>query len=412
MKMIFIHSIKMLLKNLKVYMALSITIIISFTILLGYLIFIDSECYNNNKKIFSVSPKVVLAQQEDDNSKLKILETMMKNSGISYEQYDYYSFSIPQLKYESVGSTFVCVPSNLKEVYESRTIDFGSDATNLFNTPQRLKMLYGRENYALEKNEAIINNSFFEGLGLTEDDLPYEMDFLLCDDNTDKGRIKLSIVGVCEDGEYSSVLHYDDNNKLSGEVRIYIAQASLNGINTDDFLEKNYYSFINTESPEKVITFENQLGLINCSAYNAQKEALMQERVDKGTKSKIIIMLLLILGVNMFGCLSNVISGRQYEIGIKRAIGASVSDIVMQFFTESMCILIVDVLLSMWCVANLVIGYKFFYWYTKHEAWVFYCSQYSIASFLVSSISITVIISIILAYKATKVEIVSQLKCE
>ena len=123
-------------------------------------------------------------------------------------------------------------------------------------------------------------------------------------------------------------------------------------------------------------------------------------------------MLLLILGVNMFSCLSNVIASRQYEIGIKRAIGDGDFDIVVQFLTESICILVIDIIASMWVVTNIVIGFKFFYWFKNKEVWIFHCSNYSIASFLISSISIIVIFSIVLAYKATKVEIVSQLKCE
>lgn len=406
------HSIIMLYKNIKVYIALSITIIISFTLLLGYLILIDSKCYNNNKKIFSVPSGIVLAQQEDDNNKLKMFEKMMKENDLSFEKYDYYSFCVPQLQYGAICSTFVGIPSRLKDVYESRIMVNSSDSSDIINTPQKIKMLYGKDDFFLEKGEAIINISFFESLGLKSSDLPYETEFLLSDDNVDYGRIKLKVVGVCEDGGYASKLHYDEDSNIAGEVRVYVSQNTLNSLNIDSFLEKDYYSFINTNDPEKVIAFENQLGLIKCSAYEAQKEALRQEKVDKSTKNKIAIMLLLVLGINMFGCLSNVIGRRQYEIGIKRAIGASVWEIIIQFLTESICILVIDELISLWLISNIVIAFKYFYWKIEHEIWIFYCSRYSIISFVVAAVSITVIFSVVLAYKATKVEIVSQLKCE
>ena len=412
MKMLLNHSFQMLYKNIKAYIALSVTIIISLSILLGYLVFVDSNCYNNSKEAFSVSSSYIIAQQESDNAKLKILENMMESNSISYKKYDYYSLGIPQTQYgSSVHATYVCIPSNLKSVYESRVLS-SLDINNVYNAPQKLNMLYGREDFRLNKNEAIINRSFFEALGLSEEDLPYETSFMLGDSYKDEGRIKLSIVGVCEDGEYTQRLHYNDDNELDATFQIYVSQASMNGIEIKDFGEVDYYSFIETDSPEKVTEYEKQLGLIECSAYQAQKEALINEKAEKGTKNKIVIMLLLILGVNMFSCLSNVIASRQYEIGIKRAIGAGVFDIVVQFLTESICILVIDIIASMWVVTNIVIGFKFFYWIKNKEVWIFHCSNYSIASFLISSISIIVIFSIVLAYKATKVEIVSQLKCE
>ena len=48
------HSILMVRRNLKSYLLLSVTILLSFTFLLGYFVYSDSEIYNRYKEYFNI----------------------------------------------------------------------------------------------------------------------------------------------------------------------------------------------------------------------------------------------------------------------------------------------------------------------------------------------------------------------
>ena len=52
---IFHHSLTMVGRTLRSYMLLSVTIVLSFSLLLGYLGFVDSEIYNEYKYIFKIN---------------------------------------------------------------------------------------------------------------------------------------------------------------------------------------------------------------------------------------------------------------------------------------------------------------------------------------------------------------------
>lgn len=61
------HAAKMLWRHKSSYAMLSVTIVLSFSLLLGYLAFMDSELYNRYKLIFSARKDVVMAYTWDKN---------------------------------------------------------------------------------------------------------------------------------------------------------------------------------------------------------------------------------------------------------------------------------------------------------------------------------------------------------
>ena len=108
---------------------------------------------------------------------------------------------------------------------------------------------------------------------------------------------------------------------------------------------------------------------------------------------------------------------RKFEIGVKRAIGASALSIVRQFLYESLIVMVTNIFLSVVLVADVFIVYKFLYEHTPNEwgqylKWIIYISPQSLAMFAVSSVSLTLVFSLIFAYKSTQVEIVQYLKAE
>ena len=61
------HAAKMLWRNKSSYAMLSVTIVLSFSLLLGYLSFMDSDLYNRYKVIFSARKDVVMTYTSDKN---------------------------------------------------------------------------------------------------------------------------------------------------------------------------------------------------------------------------------------------------------------------------------------------------------------------------------------------------------
>ena len=65
---IFHHSLTMVGRTLRSYMLLSVTIVLSFSLLLGYLGFVDSEIYNEYKHIFKINRGNLMVDDGGSNS--------------------------------------------------------------------------------------------------------------------------------------------------------------------------------------------------------------------------------------------------------------------------------------------------------------------------------------------------------
>lgn len=121
---------------------------------------------------------------------------------------------------------------------------------------------------------------------------------------------------------------------------------------------------------------------------------------------------MLILGINLFSSFSNALSGRQFEIGVKQAIGASPWNITLQFLLESLMLMIGNTIISVIIVSDILIIYKFTQRAFCGYNWIVYVSPYSMAMYAVCCFSITVLYSGLFAYKSSKVEIIKHLKKE
>ena len=122
--------------------------------------------------------------------------------------------------------------------------------------------------------------------------------------------------------------------------------------------------------------------------------------------------MLLLLGVNLYSSFSNALNERKYEIGVKRAIGASAWAIVRQFFMEGMAVMLLNILLSVLLVSNLLCLYKLYQHFALGEQWVIAVSLYSAAMFGICSVTLTLVFSMLFAYRSTQVEVVQYLKAE
>lgn len=175
-----------------------------------------------------------------------------------------------------------------------------------------------------------------------------------------------------------------------------------------------------TEEPELVsqMITEMDSALYVDAVYEDQNRALEKIQTEKSTKALVAAILLLLLGINLYSSFDNALNNRKFEIGVKRALGASAFSIVRQFFYEGLLVMIADILLSVAIVTDIAIAYKVIreaipldQWGTKMH-FVLYISPYSIAIFVICALVLTVVFSFVFAYKSTQVQIVDYLKAE
>ena len=174
---------------------------------------------------------------------------------------------------------------------------------------------------------------------------------------------------------------------------------------------------VHSDNPEAVVQLAQTMNLSTESVYEQQEEALAQIRTEKGNKAIIACALLLLLGINLYSSFTNALSERKFEIGVKRAIGASAWSIVLQFLYESIIVMLANILVAVAVVADVFIVYKYIYERTPDEwgmynDFILYISPHSVAMFALCAVTLTIVFSIIFAYKSTRVEIVQYLKAE
>ena len=405
------HAAKMLWRNRSSYAMLSVTIVLSFSLLLGYLAFTDSDLYDRYKVIFSSCRDVVMAYSWDKNPVDHLaLAAKVKKADESAQMYQYFNVHTRLTQYKLVNARLFFIPQGNRPVYE---LLWGSDKKygTMYNISRQVLPIQGKTDFDLAENEAIINESFFHAIS-PDGTLPVQVVVPVQWKDGTTSYFQLDVVGVCEDAPDCD-LRFNENGVPTGQVEIYLSQALMGEHTAADFqATPRRITWISTEKPSEIALHAQQLGLVVHSVADAQDEALINIRAQKATKGVIAIVLLLLLGINLYSSFSNALERRKYEIGVKRAIGASGGSIMSQFLMESMLIMLVNIVASILIVVEVLVGYKLYVRLLEGAQWIASISIHSILMFLVCSVSLTVAFSLLFAYKSTKVEIVQYLKAE
>lgn len=220
------------------------------------------------------------------------------------------------------------------------------------------------------------------------------------------------MVGVCENSGYDTPIYYDEEGKLVGGCSIYTTQSVLENHCLEDMPSSTEYVWFCCKNTEEVVACIEQLNLIPTAVYSIQDQARSYISTQNTNKLYTVVILVLILGVNLYSSFQNALSERKFEIGVRQALGASPGNIIRQFMLESFLVMAANVLLSVVLVADALILYKFIQWTVYGETWIAEISAYSVAMFGVCSVSLTALFSGVFAYKASRVEIVKHLKAE
>jgi len=414
------HACLMVARTTKSYALLSVTVVLSFSLLLGYLCYTDSSLLNRYKDLFSYRRGDILIY--DDMYQETKFQTLLQqlSKEVDTQYHICYEGAVGRSEgiYQIEGMDDLSETVTLHNWYLLYRPD-QSWTTPLWDLPTgEIVWTDGRSNeyFSMEADEAIINEGLYYALGFdqTKDPL-YTFQF-------ENGlKLSLKIVGYALDNFAPFTVDLENgtegesyrnqlilSTKLISDMHILQTEGSVSG----------RYIIIHTDDPEHIWNLCSNLGYdTGISAFLQQNKALEQIRIEKSNKAIITCALLLLLGVNLYSCFTNALNDRKFEIGVKRAIGASSGSIVRQFLYESIIVMMVDIFISVVLVTDIFILYKSIYeaipdqWGNLNQ-WILYISPESIAMFVVCSVSLTIVFSIIFAYKSTQVEIVQYLKAE
>lgn len=420
---IFRHAFQMVWRMLRSYAMLSVTIVLSFSFLLGYMAFMDAQLYNKYKEWFALRRgDVFIEVRETEGDRMQLLREKLEGMENTVS-YVYYHGLLGQLRtsYTLEGQDADSIARATLGNWQLYLVpDYAWEAENLFDIKaDGVFWLDGREDFTLAEDECLINQQLFYALELDQDENPvYTFPFTSIID----WKPTFRIAGYIKSDE---PLRVDDRGYLDydGSMAncLVISAKHWNSelFNPSSEAIKYIHMVIHSQQPEAVAQLAYQLGMrdnIN-TIYDMQNTALEHIRTQKQTKALITCALLLLLGINLYSSFSNALNERKFEIGVKRAIGASSWSIVRQFLYESLIVMLANILLSVALVVDGLIVYKYIYEHTPNELgtcydWVLYVSPYTIFMFGICAVSLTVVFSLIFAYKSTQVEIVQYLKAE
>ena len=409
------HASLMVGRTFKSYALLSVTVVLSLSLLLGYLCYTDSSLYNQYKTLFSYRRgDLLLSDFTLNNQKLQTL--LEKISAVENTQH--------YLLYETAAGATETVythDSDSIRLHNWQLYFYPDHAwtTPLFFWPAGdIVWTDGRttQDIQLDTHEAVINEGLYFALGFDQVRNPvYTFRF---DCGLD---LTLQIVGYAKD-PIPFTLNFEEGTEALEYSNCLILSTKLLDAEEDIWTIQETapirYIVIHTDDPEQVWNLAQNVGYEEGGAvFSQQNKALEAIRLEKRNKAIITGALLLLLGINLYSCFTNALNDRKFEIGVKRAIGASAFSIVRQFLYESLIVMVANILLSVVLVADVFLVYKFVYERIPNEwghylKWVIYISPQSITMFTVCAVGLTIVFSLIFAYQSTQVEIVQYLKSE
>lgn len=425
-----LHAVTMLRRNRRSYLLLSVTIVLSFALLLGYLFYMDTASYNKYKYIFAMNEELVGVSHHTTTA----ASTQLEEQLISKAE-EIGSCSVERIFYTTVeldsadsymtedGQQVYIPPISVIAVPPEMGTQFFSSAGE--GSGWDILWLDGEEHelITIGQGEAAMEEDFFYALGLDKLDEP-EWTFSGENDNGGTFSLTVRIVallrrndGTADFSDYLDAYLTTGDSNQSGWPTMLLSQLDCSpGNYARGYWHDSLYLY--TDHPEEVSQLAEQyFGDSAFSAVEAQNEARQALQTQMQTKALLTVAILLMLGINLYSSFNNALNDRKFEIGVKRAIGASAWSIIRQFLYESVLVMLGSTLIAVGLVTDGAVVCKYFYElypneYGYYNECVLYLSPYSIGMFAACALTLIAVFSLIFAWKSTRVEIVAYLKAE
>lgn len=393
----FKHFFEMIKIHGKGYSLLSISVILSLTVLLTTLLMLDSISFNENKEIFR-TPKTALQITKNDMtvSDFGLLqEKIYKEKNYTY--FSGYNLGLPSFstKKNEVNANYYFVNKNY--------FDFYTFSGTYFDKPI---CVYG--NCEIEKEgEIVIDELFFRLLGF-EDFSPTILTLPIRHEKEVVFKDFL-VTGVVRVGDEKNRLHKFEGKKDVVFPNVYFDYKLI--AKSDESANYNGYLLFSDNSRE-IAKFAKNFGMSVITSLELHELANEYLYNFVIVKEVLIIILFVVLGLNIYGSFMNALRERYLEIGVKRAIGVSKQNIMVQFFCEIFFVLVINFVVSTLLALIIVTFYKFFVLICYVEEFVIYMNFYSLLNYFIFSFFISILCCFVFSYKASQIPIIDILKNE
>lgn len=358
-KKIFKHSIKMLKINKKLYINLSIALVLSFTFSLGVLLYFDEKDYNESKEVLS-KPEELIAISNPNKEKIGPIKRFIDGDKLTVS-YDYY---MQGTRKNEIDFEVYMIPSNIKSMY--------LDDTSYININGENDII------DLDDDEVYVYKEFMEICGRQKYiDVPIRLN------NGEEITKKYRVKGYFEI-EGNEFEHNTNEIVYDVEIGKYCGRTSLIIVDKEkmDLYKENSATIIYTKNHEKIISLLNMHNI----EYNAPilwKNTINEEMYKtKILECIVLVFTYIILGMNIQSIAVNTLEKRKYEIAVQRTVGANKKDIIFQFIIESGLVTIVATIMAIWIDFVLNCVYKLWNYYLYNKEITIYISSGSAAIFL------------------------------
>jgi len=430
---ILFHAGAMAFKEIRSYALLSVTIVLSFSLLLGYLLWTDSSIYNTYKELFSQDRNVVAVSDDKlkSNAFTQALIEEAANYSQAYLRFDSANFG----SIRDAGKSLVAEDSRRLDNIYVHAISVPREAWNIYGSAWAkldVAWLDGKthETFHLNPGEILLDDRLYSLFHIAQKNNQFSVQ--LSNYHDSNGDLvpepfvgNFRVIGIIKSGEPLRFSEKEDTTDTL--VQLLYDSVPMIALSSGDF-SKTLYPKFEWNCPTLVFysnTPENMEALIRSTGITAnigavyadQNIALERIRTEVDMKAIITAALLLILGINLYSSFCNALNDRRFEIGVKRALGASKWSIIRQFLYESLLVMLLNILISVWFVCLVVLVYKVIYEHIPDKFGNFYTftlsiSAHSLGMFAACSLTLTVVFSLVFAYRATQVQIVDYLKAE
>lgn len=393
------HALLMVKKTIRNYLLLSVTALISFSVMFVYLMYTDSNIYNKYREVMGADSDIIVAANAYSNETIKELN-MLTEQLEKYEDTNYYY--INQTHARNVFGGQECevqvLPNYTWAMFEIVTM--GED--KVYDVPSRV-MVNGKKEISLKDNEAIVSKKVYDYLEREYGDDKHVKLVFTCKDGSEILK-EYSVVGMYEKKED----RYSDPEECTEGDMIYISD----GFVTKNCNIINISLVIKSDSANEIHMLIQNMGLASVNCYKDRNEAIAEKKMVVANKYIIAIVLFVLLGINLYSSFLNALNDRKFEIGIKRAIGASKFDIMLQYLIEGIFVMLINIMLSVMIAIAVMVAYKYIRYIVDGYVFVVTMTKQSVILYFLFSFFLSLLFSLIFAYKSTCVEIIKYLKEE
>ncbi len=407
----------MLYRNLSTYGLLSITIILSFALMLSVFIISDSVRYNKHKEVLSRSPFLTTLEEDAYDVNPAKIRGFYKPLILQLKHYadtHYYQYMkvnylrLPNIHGEEWAddsaspTTAICVPTYIWAHY----VGSSGGYQLLFNG--------GQSSLTLHDDEVIVPETMLEALEKEGRGLGHELTVLFDDAERDSHdgapgergmRVgKFKIVGSYRQrfitGDPTKVGFFDSTRLILplSAVKKYKANIDRIGLH------------IHSPFQPRIQKLCSEYGYMNLQLYNDYVRAMQDNSNAVLLKGIICAAAYIILSINLLGAFANALNKRSFEIGVKRAIGASPGQITLQFLFEGISVIGANILLASIVSLIPILGYKLYMVLSKGVTWTIYLSSYSLVIYLVNCLMVCLVASLYFSYRSSKIEVITLIK--